>query len=180
METWQTINGFEGYEISSKGRLKAKERKVVYKDGRVGTFKERILKPMLTKKGYHKYHLSSNEKEGYRTSKLSHRLVAEAFIPNPDNKPQVNHMDGDKLNNDYRNLEWVTNDENHKHKLENGLTPTTHTPKRVGKFTLDGELLQTFDSIYEAAKSVDSKQWLVSRVVNGQRKSFKGFSWRFV
>jgi hypothetical protein len=180
METWKTIKGHEGYEISSYGRLRAKERKVYYRDGRIGVFKERIHKPMLTKKGYHKYHLSSNEKEGYRTGKQAHRLVAEAFIPNPENKPQVNHKDGDKLNNNVSNLEWVTNDENHRHKLENNLYPSSHIPKRVGKFDLDGTLIETFDSLYSAAKSVDSRQWEVSRCANGQRKSHKGFVWKYV
>ena len=180
METWITVLGHEGYEISSKGRLRAKKRQVVYEDGRVGNFPERIMKPMLTKKGYHKYHLSSNTVKGYRTAKLEHRLVAEMFIPNPENKPQVNHIDGNKLNNDVSNLEWVTNDENHQHKLENDLYPSSHTPKRIGKFTLEGELLETYGSAYAAAKSMGARQWHVSRVANGQRKSFKGFSWRFV
>jgi HNH endonuclease/NUMOD4 motif len=180
METWKTIKGHEGYEISSLGRLKAKERKVYYKDGRVGVFKERVHKPMTTKKGYYKYHLSSNKKEGYRTGKLAHRLVAEAFIPNPKDKPQVNHKDGNKKNNDVSNLEWATNSENHQHKLENNLYPSTHIPKRVGKFDKDGNLLETFDSIYAAAKSMGAKQWQVSRVVKGERKTFKGFSWKSV
>lgn len=176
-EVWKTVIGHEGYEISNYGRLRSKERKVVYKDGRVGVFKGKIMKPMLTHKGYYKYHLSSN---GYRTSKQAHRLVAEMFIPNPENKPQVNHKDGDKLNNYVDNLEWVTNEENHQHKLENNLYPTTHIPKQVGKFDLEGKLLETFPSIYAAAKSVEARQWEVSRCVNGQRKTFKGFVWKFV
>jgi HNH endonuclease/NUMOD4 motif len=178
METWKTILGHEGYEISSTGIVKAKQRQVVYKDGRVGNFSELIMKPMLTKKGYHKVHLSSNEKEGYRTSKLVHRLVAEMFIPNPNNKGQVNHKDGNKLNNHADNLEWVTNQENHEHKLENNLVPDSHVPKRVGKFSKNGELLEMFDSIYSAAKSVNARQWEVSRCVKGDRKTFKGFIWK--
>lgn len=180
METWKTIAGFEGYEISSYGRLKAKDRIIIYKDGRVCNFKERILDGMLTKKGYRKYHLSSNKKPGYRTSKLAHRLVAEVFIPNPENKPQVNHIDGDKLNNNVSNLEWCTNAENHQHKLDNNLYPPSHFPKRVGKFTLEGELLEEFSSIYAAAKSMGTKQWIISRVVNGKRDTYKGFLWKYV
>lgn len=179
-EIWKTVKGHEGYEISSHGRLKAKERKVYYKDGRVGVFKERIMKPMLNRKGYYKYHLSSNKKEGYRTSKLAHRLVAEAFIPNPDNKPQVNHKDGNKLNNHVENLEWVTNEENHEHKIKHNLIPTTHLPKQVGKFDLEGNLIEVFPSIYSAAKSMGARQWEVSRCVNGKRKTFKGFVWKYV
>lgn len=180
METWKTILGNEGYEVSDLGNVRAKKRQVVYKDGRVGNFPERLMNPMLTKKGYHKVHLSSNKKEGYRTSKLVHRLVAEMFIPNPLEKPQVNHKDGNKLNNRIDNLEWATNQENHEHKIENNLIPTSHFPKQVGKFTKDGELLETFDSIYSAAKSMNARQWEVSRCVNGERKTFKGFVWKFV
>lgn len=180
METWKTIEGHEGYEISSYGTVKAKTRQVNYIDGRVGIFKEKIMKPMLTKKGYHKVHLSSNEKEGYRSSYQVHRLVASMFIPNPETKPQVNHKDGNKLNNHVENLEWVTNEENHTHKLENNLYPTTHTPKRVGKFSREGNLLETFDSLYSAAQSVGARQWEVSRCANGQRKTFKGFVWKFI
>ena len=180
METWKSIEGHPGYEISSYGRVKAKARQVVYKDGRIGNFKERILKTQITKKGYERVSLSSPSKEKYKSSYQVHRLVAEAFVPNPENKPQVNHKDGNKLNNHYSNLEWVTNTENHEHKLEKGLFPSSHAPKRVGKFDLEGNLLETFDSLYEAAKSMNARQWEVSRVANGKRKTFKGYVWSFV
>jgi hypothetical protein len=179
MEAWKTILGHNGYEISDCGNVRAKERQVVYKDGRIGNFPERLMKPMLTKKGYYKVHLSSNVTKGYRTSKLIHRLVAEMFIPNPLNKPQVNHKDGNKLNNHVTNLEWVTNDENHNHKIENNLAPVTHIPKKVGKFTKDGDLIEEFDSIYSAAKSMNARQWEVSRCAKGERKTFKGFVWKY-
>jgi hypothetical protein len=140
----------------------------------------RFLLPSINKKGYEVVYPSNRNKEGYKTSVLVHRLVAEAFIPNPENKPQVNHKDGNKRNNCADNLEWVTNLENHNHKLEKGLVPDTHIPKQVGKFDKDGNLLDTFDSIYSAAKSVGAEQYMVSRVVNGLRKTYKGFVWKYV
>jgi hypothetical protein len=160
----------QGYKISDTGLVKS-----------YGKNKhEKILKPNLNHKGYEVVHLSNPNKEGYKTSCMVHRLVAEAFIPNPENKPQVNHIDGNKLNNNMKNLEWCTNLENHEHKLKNNLYPETHKPKRVGKFDSEGNLLETFDSIYSAAKSVESTQYNVSRAVNGLRKTFKGFVWQYV
>lgn len=181
METWKTIEWHEGYEVSSHGRVRAKKRKVVYKDGRVGNFPERILKPSISKKGYERLRLSyPREDGGYGKMVQVHRLVAEAFIPNPENKPQVNHKDSNKINNHVTNLEWATNLENHEHKLKNNLYPESHMPKRVGKFNMEGELIETFDSIYAAAHSVNSRQWEVSRCVNGQRKFHKGYAWHYV
>lgn len=186
-EIWKTVKGHEGYEISNYGRLRAKKRQVTYKDGRVATFSERILKPMLTKKGYYKYHLSSNQKKGYRTSKLAHRLVAEHFIPNPDNKPQVNHIDGKKTNNYYKNLEWVTNEENHQHKLDHNLYPTTHMPKCVQAVSIEnGQIIKTFPSLYQAGKWVRPNQSpskagaKISEVARGKRKTAYGYIWQYV
>lgn len=176
MEIWKPTK-YKGYEVSNKGRVKAKARQVKYKDGRIANFQERILKHTINPKGYAVVYPSIN---GKKYSCLVHRLVAEAFIPNKDNKPQINHKDGIKTNNNVDNLEWVTNLENHQHKLENKLIPSTHMPKRVGKFDTEGNLLETFDSIYAAAKSVNASQWQVSRVVNGKRKTFRGYAWHYV
>jgi hypothetical protein len=155
----------QGYEVSDTGLIRSKYR---------------ILKATVNRKGYEVVYPSNKHKSGYKTSCLVHRLVAEAFIENPDNKPQVNHKDTNKRNNFVDNLEWATNLENHTHKLDNNLVPETHTPKRVGQFTKSGELVATFASIYEAGHSVKSNQYGVSRVVNGLRATHKGFVWRYV
>lgn len=179
METWKATS-FEGYSVSNEGRVRANERHVPRKTGGTMYYKERILKPTYNHKGYAVVYPSSSGKGGYKTSALVHRLVAEAFHLNPENKPQVNHKNGDKKNNRADNLEWTTNLENHTHKLETGLYPESHMPKRVGQYTLDGELVATFSSIYEAAKSVGTTQYNVSRAVNGLRKKYGGFAWRYV
>lgn len=179
MEIWKATK-FKGYSVSNEGNVKAEARNVDRKGGGVMHFKERVLKPTINKKGYEVVYPSSKGTEGYKTSTLIHRLVAEAFLPNPENKPQVNHIDGNKTNNHVDNLEWVTNLENHTHKLEHHLVPSTHVPKRVGKFDKENNLLETFDSIYAASHSVGSEQYMVSRVVNGLRPYHKGFVWRYV
>lgn len=181
METWRSIKGHEGYEVSSYGQIRSNERQVHYKDGRIGNFPGRILKAAVSKKGYERLRLSYvREDGGYGRMVQVHRMVAEAFLPNPECKKQVNHKDANKRNNHVDNLEWATNLENHKHKLENNLYPESHMPKRVGKFDMEGNLIEEFDSLYSAAQSVGSRQWEVSRCASGQRKSHKGYAWHFV
>lgn len=118
-EVWKDIIGYEGkYQISNYGRVKSlpREKKVGY----VNTYitPEIILKTYKSKKGYLNITLSKN---GKCIDKRNHILVAQHFIPNPNNKPQVNHKDGNKLNNNVENLEWVTNDENIQHAWKLGL-----------------------------------------------------------
>lgn len=101
-EIWKNVEGYNGdYKISNHGRVKS------FKWGR-----PHILKKSITDKGYVKCALNKN---GERQDKLVHRLVATAFIPNPENKPQVNHKNGIRDYNFYKNLEWVTQNENISH-----------------------------------------------------------------
>ena len=122
-EIWKDIPGYEGlYQVSDLGRIK-RLPKLVKNEGlrnKSKTFisKELIIKPFNISKGYKGVILTKN---GKRTNKKLHRLVAEVFIENPFNKPQVNHIDCDKTNNKVTNLEWVTGSENIIHAVKNGL-----------------------------------------------------------
>ena len=103
-EIWKKIDGFENYDISSWGNVRSEYG---------------VLKPYITEKGYLKIGLF---KDGKSHKKRINRLVAQAFIPNPYNLPQVNHKDGNNQNNSITNLEWCTNQQNTEHakKLRKG------------------------------------------------------------
>jgi len=113
-ENWKDIKGYEGlYQVSDHGRVKSFKR--------LGT-PERIRKPFPDRYGYLKLNLFKNYKASCRKP---HRLVAETFIPNPENKETVNHIDGNKENNHVSNLEWSTMDENMQHAKQTGLINTS-------------------------------------------------------
>ena len=113
-EIWKDIKDFEGlYQISTYGRIKSLPKQ----QGRRIT-KEKIMAQRVNRKGYHHACLTRDMKQIY---KYAHRLVADAFIPNPLNLPFVNHIDGNKLNNNTENLEWISHRDNILHGWENGL-----------------------------------------------------------
>lgn len=119
MEIWKDLKGFEShYEVSNYGRVKRKKAPTFYKDGRIGFFSETILKPSTNKRGYLRVYLSVNSK---KYTKSVHRLVANTFIENKENKETVNHKDLNKLNNKVENLEWLSNKENLQHAFKNGV-----------------------------------------------------------
>lgn len=125
-EIWEAIPNYEGlYEISNFGRVKSILRKRMKKD-----ILERILKPQKCTKGYYNVHLSKNS---VRKRVWIHRLIAEAFIQNPENKPQVNHINAIKTDNSIDNLEWVTAKENTKHAHLAGLCKSTENHKKSAK-----------------------------------------------
>lgn len=122
-EEWKDIKGFEGlYQISSSGKVKALPRRKNCNKG-FGTIKEHLMK-------YNTYgncpyaRVPLTDKNHIKKYYLVHKLVAQSFIPNPNNLPQINHKDGDKLNNRVENLEWCTISYNIKHAYDNGLRIT--------------------------------------------------------
>ena len=161
---WKTIEGTNGeYQVSDTGLVKT-------------TKTGRILKPTVSSHGYERVCLFKMDRERrYRV----HRLVAMAFIPNPDNLPQVNHIDGNKRNNHVSNLEWVTNEQNSHHARDHGLR-TGHEKfceskrKRVIATNIETGERIVFDSILAAKKRIGTNH--ISAVLKGQRKQTKGYT----
>lgn len=120
MEVWKSIESYETlYEVSNFGNVKSLGRQVLGKlTSSTRSVKERILKPKTSKYGYLEVSL---HKEGKLSTKRVNRVVAIAFINNANNYPQVNHIDGNKLNNKIDNLEWVSNSMNQIHAHKTGL-----------------------------------------------------------
>ena len=120
IDIWKPVKGYEGfYEVSSTGKVKSIPRTIMRKDGKpYRVKKERLMKLYVDEDGYHRVELQ-NAGSAFKT--FAHRLVAQSFIPNPKNKPQVNHINGIKDDNRVENLEWVTLQENRDHAVANGL-----------------------------------------------------------
>ena len=121
-EIWKPIKDFEGlYEVSTLGKIKSCEKTIICKDGKIKHYKERLLKPSQGKYGRNQYTLSKN---GQKYSVRGYRIVAETFLENPLNLPEVNHKDGNNLNDALENLEWVTYQDNMEHGLQHDLFNT--------------------------------------------------------
>lgn len=140
-----------------------------------------ILSPQEDKKGYLRVRLSLHDKKA--TAKV-HRLVATAFIPNPEEKPQVNHKDMDKHNNRVGNLEWATNSENQIHAYKTGLNYVTgkagRKKKPVCKLNLNtGEVIGTYKSLADAGRENGLHDTNIHKVLTGERKSCGGFGWKY-
>lgn len=132
IEEWRDVIGWEGfYQISSTGRLRSVNRTVIRKNGTSQFFKSKICNQPLKSTGYPAARLS-DAASGRRIMPPIHRLVAQAFIPNPLNLPEVNHKDGIKTNPTVENLEWVTSQQNRKHAWDIGLRNRSHLPIHRG------------------------------------------------
>lgn len=163
MEAWKDIQGYEGrYLVSSLGNVISNAR-----GGR------RPLTQFLSKKGYRVVNLTTN---GLCRRLLVHRLVAQAFIPNPDNRPMVNHKNGDKTDNCLRNLEWATHAENVEHAVTNKLY--AHGNRMSVVMIVDGVEKGRFNSQHEAAQALGICQSEISRVCAGKRPHVRGFKFK--
>lgn len=167
MEVWKDIKGYEGrYQVSNTGRIKGLPIDEKFCKKR----EEVILKTFMCGSGYQEVILSIH---GKRTPKLIHRLVAEAFISNPEGKKEVNHKDGDKCNNNVNNLEWVTPSENQAHS-RSVLGYQSFKRKIVCEET--GEV---FDSIKDAADKHGLWTTLIWKCCNGKQNTTGGYHWRY-
>lgn len=172
-EVWRPVKNFEGlYEVSNLGRIKSLGRTIQKFNGYsyvTVTYPPKFLK-RTREEGYAQVTLS---RDGKTRKHMLHRVVAEAFIPNPDNKPEVNHDDGNKQNCCVSNLYWCTHKENMQHAYSTGLRKT----KKVKQYTKHGVYIKTWDSIKEAQEKLSV--WNISECCRGTRKTTGGFIWRY-
>ena len=165
MEEWEDIEGYEGiYQVSNLGRVKSLNYN--------RTKKEKILKPQLHRKGYLYVVLY---KEGKGRHYKIHRLVAQAFIPNPENKPEVNHKDEDKTNNKVENLEWTTRRENCNYGTRNMRGAKARSKPIYGINVKTNERIE-FPSTQETGRN-GFNQGNIASCLKGRRKSHKGYKW---
>ena len=114
-EIWKEIKGYEGYfEVSNLGNFRSKDRIVKYKKDGIRNYPG---KPLLTETILEGYQRIVLMKDAIKKRYMCHRLVAETFIPNPDNKPFINHINGNRSDNRVENLEWCTQSENERHSI---------------------------------------------------------------
>ena len=173
MENWKEVEETNGaLYVSDLGRVKSLLRD------------ERILKATPDAKGYLRLRITINgEKKSYKV----HRLVATAFVDNPGNKPQVNHINGNKNDNRASNLEWVTNKENAQHAIKNGLWDAVLQASRLEDESRKMPILATnistgetmeFESIADAERYVGSRH--ITDVLKGKRNKAKGYTFAYI
>ena len=164
-EIWCPINGYGGlYEVSDQGRVKS-----------IGYGKERILRPGRNGRGYLKVGLHRNgECKWYDM----HRLVAQAFIPNPQNLPEVNHKDENKTNNSVQNLEWCDSKYNNNYGTRNQRM-AEKLSKPILQYTKSGKLVREWKSTRDVERNLGYFHNSISNCCNGKLKSAYNFIWKF-
>jgi hypothetical protein len=164
MEVWKSVKGYEGlYAISNYGRVK-------------NIVTDKVRSPINNGKGYYKLELRK-DKIGKRH--YIHRMVAEAFLPNPHNKTEVNHKDGKPSNNHISNLEWVTSSENSKHAVYKGaLKAWGNEAKPIEAINLDNGMVTRFATISEAERALGTRH--ITDVLKGRRNQCKGYTFKYI
>lgn len=179
-EVWKDIPGYEGYyQASTFGRVKSIGRISIRNNGKsehsVYHIKERLKKIQKQTQGYSQVVLY---KDGMQKTIRLNTLIAKMFVPNPENKPFVNHIDGDKSNNRADNLEWVTAKENISHAYRTGLL--VHYTKAILQIDDNGCLVKEYSSLKEAAESVCGSKGNICEACKGEkRKRAYGYYWKY-
>lgn len=181
-EIWKNIIGWEGfYQISNYGRIKSLARQIKRSNNKKQLFiHEKILNPIDIGNGYLRVAL-------HRPNKIvnifCHRLVAIHFIPNPENKPCVNHIDGNTKNNHLSNLEWCTHSENMKHAVQvlKNVVPTASRKrfKTKPKKVICIETGEIFKSVSSVSKRINKSTPYISQCCKNQKWTAAGFRWMY-
>ena len=160
IEKFKPVQGYAGiYEISNLGRVKSLSRVIERNDGNTRVTEDRIILPFLTKCGYHQIVLC---KDGVRKKHLIHRLVANAFIENPDKLPIINHKDENKLNNRVDNLEWCSAYYNLRYgKMQAKLV-------KINVIDSKGDIIEVVDGIRECERKYSISKYLIKQSSNGK------------
>lgn len=176
-EIWKDIEGYEGlYQVSNLGRVKSFKRK--------GCRQDRILKCGISPRGYHQVTLSNGIQEATQV----HRLIALHFIPNPENKRTVNHINGIKTDNRIENLEWCTYQENNLHAYKTGLKKGAclgkfgkdhNRSKPVLQYSLAGKIIAEYAGQCEAERKTGIQSGSISLACRRKLKTAGGFMWGF-
>jgi hypothetical protein len=186
-EIWKPITQYNGaYQVSNLGRIKSLARTILFNHPKFGeskiSYHEKIMK-QVEANGY--LMIGLYDENGKNSSFRVHRLIMIAFVSNPENKPFVNHIDGNKLNNNLSNLEWCTSSENMVHAYKHGLSPKIsgkdhHQSKTVYQYDFSGNLLGTYGSCGEASRATGYNGSQINKVCMGKLRFYKDNVWSYI
>jgi len=175
-EIWKPINQYEGlYEVSNLGNVRSLDKIAFTKAGWKRAYKGRMIKPKKHNGGYSTIIL---HRDGKTQTRTIHRLVAEAFLPNPNNYPEVNHIDENKTNNAVSNLEWCTRIQNQHHGTA---IERSNLKQRIPFYQIDheGHIVKRWDGFKVLQRDGQFQRCEVSKCCRGLRDTYKGYRWEY-
>lgn len=177
-EVWKDVPNYEGiYKASNFGRIKMVKRTLTDSLGKKINKKEHILKPRTG----NRYYMIALYKNGKREDLLLHRVIAQTFIPNPENKPFVNHKDENCFNNCSDNLMWCTQKENMNWgTINERMSKNSKSKRKVNQYDMDGNFIKQWDCMTDFYKSKGLKlKTGIIECCKGRRQSHMGYKWKY-